>query len=79
MFAQGSHPTDVLVTSPHPAVEEGLFSWLVCVRARITAVDGNDGGFQTLAVFYQKGEIVLRRRAEARDDCHGFEKVAPAP
>jgi hypothetical protein len=77
MFAQGAHPTDVLATAPRPAVEQGLFSWLVCVRARVNGVDGNEVGIQTIAVFYQKNEIVLRRREEPHDKCRGFEKVTP--
>ena len=75
MFAEASHPTDVLVTPARPIVEQGLFGWLVCVRARIVAVDGSDAGFETLAVFYQKRAMVLRRRAQPLDKCDGFEKL----
>jgi hypothetical protein len=75
MFAEAAHPTDILVTPARPVVEQGLFGWLVCVRARTVAVDGSDAGFETLAVFYQKRAMVLRRRAQPLDKCDGFEKL----
>ncbi len=75
IFAPSSHPTDVLVTTPRPFVEQGLFGWMVCVRARVVDMNGADAGFQTIAVFYQKQEMALRRRAEPRDNCEGFERL----
>jgi hypothetical protein len=33
-------------------------------------------GFQSIAVFFRKREMVLRRRAEPRDKCEGFERLA---
>jgi hypothetical protein len=76
IFSDSSHPTDILVTAARPAVEQGLFGWLVCVRARVVVATGQDGGFQTIAVFYQRREMVLRRRAEPKDSCEGFERLA---
>jgi len=75
IFAPSSHPTDVLVTTPRPFVEQGLFGWMVCVRARVVDMNGADAGFQTITVFYQKQEMALRRRAEPRDKCEGFERL----
>ena len=75
IFAASAHPTDVLVTAARPAVEQGLFGWLVCVRARVDGVSGEDIGLQTVAVFFQRREIVARRRAESQDKCEGFEKL----
>jgi hypothetical protein len=75
IFAPSSHPTDVLVTTPRPFVEQGLFGWIVCVRARIVDMNGADAGFQTVAVFYQKREMSLRRRAEPKDKCEGFQRL----
>lgn len=77
VFSDASHPTDILVTAARPAVEQGLFGWLVCVRARVLDIYGGDGGFQTVAVFYQKREMVSRRRAEPQDKCEGFERLPP--
>jgi len=75
IFAASAHATDVLVTPARPAVEQGLFGWLVCVRARVAGISGDDIGFQTVAVFFQRREIVLRRRAEPQDKCEGFERI----
>jgi hypothetical protein len=75
IFAESSHPADVLVTAPRPAVEQNLFCWLVCVKARVVAIDGHDMGFQTNAVFFQKQEMISRRKAEPLDKCEGFERV----
>jgi hypothetical protein len=77
IFSAASHPTDVLASPARPAVEQGLFSWLVCVRARVVDQSGADAGFHTIAVFYQRREIVLRRRAEPQDRCEGFERLTP--
>jgi len=75
IFTDSSHPTDILVTPAQAAVEQGLFGWMVCVRARVTSVSGGDAGFQTFAVFFQKQQMVLRRRAEPHDKCEGFERL----
>jgi hypothetical protein len=75
IFSASSHATDIFVTPARPAVERDLFGWLVCVRARVAGASGEDAGFQTTAVFYQKRVMVLRRRAEPQDKCEGFEKL----
>jgi len=75
IFTESAHPTDILVTPARPAVEKGLFSWLVCVRARVTSMTGGDAGFQTFAVFFQRQQLVLRRRAEPQDQCEGFDRL----
>jgi hypothetical protein len=74
VFTPSANPRDILVSAVRPAVEQGLFVWLVCVRARVTAADGRDAGFVTIAVFFQRQEMVLRRSAEPKDKCEGFEK-----
>lgn len=76
IFAESVHPTDILATPARPATERGLFGWLVCVRARVVGISGADAGFQTIAVFYQRQHIVLRRRAEPDDKCDGFERLS---
>jgi hypothetical protein len=76
IFTESSHPTDILVTPAQPAVEQGLFGWLVCVRARVAAISGGDAGFQTFAVFFQRQQMVQRRRAEPHDRCEGFERLS---
>jgi hypothetical protein len=75
IFSASSNPNEILVSVTQPAVEGGLFGWLVCVRARITSATGQDAGFQTVVVFFQRQEIVLRRRAEPQDKCEGFESL----
>jgi hypothetical protein len=75
IFTESSHATDILVTPAQPAVEHGLFGWLVCVRARVSAISGGDAGFQTFAVFFQRQQMVARRRTEPQDKCEGFERL----
>jgi len=78
IFAPSAKPSDILVSAVRPAVEQGLYVWLVCVRARVLAIDGHDAGFVTIAVFFQRREMVLRRTAEPQDKCERFERVGAA-
>ena len=75
IFSPSADPRDILVSPATAAVEQGLFVWLVCVRAHVKGMSGEDVGIQTTAVFFQKREMILRRRAEPHDKCEKFEPI----
>jgi hypothetical protein len=74
IFRPETDPRDIAVTAARPAQELTLSGWLMCVRARVRTLTGTDA-IETYAVFVQRNDIVIRRRAEPADRCEDFQRL----
>ena len=67
VFVNTSSPQDVRVSLPHH--EPTGLGWTACVKAELTSTMNKPLGTQTYLVTISGGQIIDRRRAEARDNC----------
>ncbi len=67
MFVNTSNPQGVRVSLPHH--EPKGAGWTACVKAELTSAMNKPLGTQTYFVTISGGQIIDRRRAEARDNC----------
>jgi hypothetical protein len=74
VFVNTSNPQDVRVALPHHELTGS--GWTACVKAELTSAMNKPLGTQTYLVTISSGQIIDRRRAEARDNC-GSESYDP--
>ncbi len=67
VFVNTSNPQGVRVSLPHH--EPKGAGWTACVKAELTSAMNKPLGTQTYFVTISGGQIIDRRRAEARDNC----------